>query len=137
MILSKEGKILDLIWNVIPSTFHYAEIGEFVIMPNHFHAILSINKSENKKDISEKKSENVHLKRGGFSGDKNPMLNKNMSTIVRWFKAKCTYEIRQFNKEFSWQSRYYDNIIRDAVSFQNIENYIITNPKNWDKDSLK
>lgn len=134
MNLSEEGKVLDMIWQMAPSIFDYAEIGEFVVMPNHFHAILSISKTrKNKKNIPP----NNLLGKGGFAGEKNPMLSNNMSTVIRWFKGKCTYGIRKFNKDFSWQDRFYDNIIRDAVSFQNIENYIINNPKNWDTDSLK
>jgi REP element-mobilizing transposase RayT len=40
------------------------------------------------------------------------------------------------NIGFAWQSRYYDHIIRDNISFSNIENYIINNPKKWNNDKF-
>lgn len=38
--------------------------------------------------------------------------------------------------EFSWQSRFHDHIIRNAQSFENIQNYIAGNPANWEKDTF-
>lgn len=34
------------------------------------------------------------------------------------------------DSKFGWQTRFYDNIIRDDASFPNISNYIIANPSN-------
>lgn len=132
MQLSHEGQIAFEIWNSVSITFDNVESGVFVIMPNHFHAIISITKNHS----SDLTTDSLQQK-GGFAGNKNPMLNENLSTVIRWFKAKCTYEIRKINKGFSWQSRFHDHVIRDEISFLNIENYIINNPKNWDSDSLK
>ncbi|WP_298152985.1 transposase [Flavobacterium sp.] len=36
-----------------------------------------------------------------------------------------------------WQRNYYERIIRDDRAYQNIRQYIIDNPSNWGKDSLK
>jgi REP element-mobilizing transposase RayT len=35
-----------------------------------------------------------------------------------------------------WHRDYYDNIIRDEKSYQNIVNYIINNPKKWKEDKF-
>ena len=35
---------------------------------------------------------------------------------------------------FEGQSRFYNNIIRDAEAYRRIKNYIIANPKNWKED---
>jgi hypothetical protein len=35
---------------------------------------------------------------------------------------------------FAWQSGFYDHIIRDEESLENIRNYIINNPGKWDED---
>lgn len=139
MILNPEGEILNDFWKLIPATFDFAEIGEFVVMPNHFHGILLITKKTKNTNAINRSSEKSipDKKRGGFAGEKNPMLNDNVSKIIRWFKGKCTFEIRKMNKEFGWQSRFHDHIIRNEFSFQKIENYIINNPKKWDTDSLK
>jgi hypothetical protein len=75
-------------------------------------------------------------KNGGFSGDKNPMLNDTISKIIRWYKGRCTFECRKINSDFSWQSRFHDHIIRNSKSFDIIQNYIFENPMNWEKDKF-
>ncbi len=44
MILSKTGEIAAAWWNDIPNHHQFVELGKFVIMPNHIHGILIINK---------------------------------------------------------------------------------------------
>jgi putative transposase len=35
-----------------------------------------------------------------------------------------------------WQRNYYEHIIRNERSYQNISNYIINNPAKWDEDKF-
>ena len=35
-----------------------------------------------------------------------------------------------------WQRNYYEHIIRNAKSYENIAEYIITNPTRWQDDNL-
>jgi putative transposase len=76
-------------------------------------------------------------KTGGFAGSKNPMLNENVSRIIRWYKGRCSFEMRKTNPNFGWQSRFYDHIIRNAASFDRIHNYIEDNPANWGMKNSK
>ncbi len=39
-------------------------------------------------------------------------------------------------KEFEWQSRFYDHVIRDQKSYERIKDYIATNPANWQSDKF-
>lgn len=64
------------------------------------------------------------------------MINDNISRIIRWYKGRCSFEIRKINADFKWQSRYHDHIIRNTKSFENIQNYIVNNPKNWKEDKF-
>ena len=73
---------------------------------------------------------------GGFSGNKNPMINDNISKIVRWYKGRCSFECRKINPNFGWQTRFHDHIIRNAKSFDTIQNYIFENPLNWKNDKF-
>ena len=73
---------------------------------------------------------------GGFSGDKNPMLNDNISKIIRWYKGRCSFECRKIHSDFAWQSRFHDHIIRNSKSFDTIQNYIFENPMNWKNDKF-
>jgi putative transposase len=97
------------------------ELGEFVVMPNHFHAVIFIGQNKYNTDI-----ENVQNKFGTQSA--------NLASIVRGFKAAVTRQAKLLNPEFSWQASYHDHIIRTAESFNNVTNYIRCNPEKWQED---
>lgn len=78
----------------------------------------------------------LHDGSGGFSGNKNPMVNDNISKIIRWYKGRCSFESRKINPNFGWQSRFYDHIIRNSKSFDIIQNYIFENPLKWKEDKF-
>ena len=44
MHLSEIGKLAEKYWLEIPEHFPFVELSNFVVMPNHFHGILIINK---------------------------------------------------------------------------------------------
>ncbi|MGE0930180.1 hypothetical protein ACOXY6_04925, partial [Cytophagales bacterium EPR-FJ-38] len=46
MVLSDIGKIAQKYWNEIPNYFSFVTLDSFVIMPNHMHGILIIDKSD-------------------------------------------------------------------------------------------
>jgi REP element-mobilizing transposase RayT len=75
-------------------------------------------------------------KRGGITGNKNPMLHDNLSRILNWYKGRVTFESRKLHADFAWQSRFHDHIIRNDAEYRRIKNYIINNPKNWNDDLL-
>ena len=61
--------------------------------------------------------------------------SKTIGSIVRGFKIGVTKWIRQnTNVHDVWQRNYYEHVIRDEKSFQNIAEYIINNPKIWNGD---
>ncbi|MFN8670452.1 MAG: transposase [Candidatus Sericytochromatia bacterium] len=66
--------------------------------------------------------------------DKNK--KNNLSNIIRGFKSSTTkiIHIAGFN-EFFWQPRFYEHIIKNKKSFQNIRKYIKNNPINWKNDT--
>ena len=64
--------------------------------------------------------------------------------VVQWFKTMTTNEYirgvknrgwRPFNGKL-WQRNYWEHIIRNEKSYQNISEYIIKNPINWKSDKL-
>ena len=73
---------------------------------------------------------------GWLCREQNPLLNNNLSRIVRWFKGRTTFEARKNNPLFAWQPNYYEHIIRNKKSFANIQHYIINNPIHWNNDKL-
>lgn len=112
------GKIARKFWQQIPQHFPFIELDEFVIMPNHVHGILFINKPEE-----------VTWTPNGFGSQ-----SRNLASIIRAFKASVKRFANQNNIEFEWQSRYHDRIIRSYTELDNIREYIINNPIKWSTD---
>lgn len=154
MELSDTGKMANKIWKDIPKHFPFVKLVNHIVMPNHIHGILVIDKPNNEhaytvdtRLIAYQPSiayppsiaylpEN-NQKPGGITGYKNPMLHDNLSKIIRWYKGRTTFESRKLQTDFSWQSRFYDHIIRNQDSFHRIYEYVSNNPTNWAEDSLK
>ncbi|OWY20214.1 transposase [Sphingobacteriales bacterium UPWRP_1] len=139
MLLNDAGKLAEKFWLEIPQRYPFIELGNYVVMPNHTHGILIIEKElnvETRFNASQPTTTTKPPQRGGITGDKNPMLHENISRILNWYKGRCTFEIRQMNAGFGWQSRFHDHIIRSAASFERIQTYIETNPENWQNDKF-
>lgn len=43
MILSKTGVIADLMWYEIKNHAKNIELGDFIVMPNHMHGIITLS----------------------------------------------------------------------------------------------
>jgi len=137
------GVIATQYWLEIPLRYSFVKLGAFVVMPNHMHGIVLIDKSIETGDessvpgrdaINRVSTKNPTTSEGGITANHNPMLHNNLSRIIRWYKGRVTFEARYINPSFAWQSRFYDHIIRDAESFQRIVGYIDYNPKKWNED---
>lgn len=94
-------------------------VDEFIVMPDHVHLLITIGVNLLNQDLP-KNSKNE------FSPQSN-----NLASIVRGYKSAVTQYCRINGLEFSWQSRYYDVIIRDQRQFEAVKNYIKQNPKNY------
>jgi len=57
---------------------------------------------------------------GGITGKNNPMINNNLSRIIRWYKGRVTFETRQIYSGFAWQPRFFDHVIRNDESLNKI-----------------
>jgi putative transposase len=162
MKLNPIGKIAHQYWLEIFNEFPNTIIDTFVIMPNHMHGIIIIDNNDidthaiHHVSIATNKNkipiysymgipinpEDEHLfllpSPGGITGMDNPMLsNHSISKMIRWYKAKCSYEVRNVLKnEFSWHSKFYDHIIRDERDMDRIRSYIRNNPANFGKDKF-
>ncbi len=106
-------------------------IGEFVVMPNHFHGIIEIGKNEYNKfpDKLEKQDE------AGIKNRFGPQ-SKNLASIMRGFKSSVTIQSRKIDPNFQWQPNYHDSIISDLNGFKAVTRYIKNNPSNWKEDDF-
>ena len=126
MILNEYGEIVKDIWENLPNQVSDIDLDEYVIMPNHFHAILVINKSDNSEyfdknlDISDQKN-------------RRKMILPKVVGRFKMLTAKVINQNRKIEGSF-WQRNYYEHIIRNEEDFHQIREYIINNPMQWELD---
>ena len=142
-IASEIGTLAEKFWMEIPQHFPYIELGNFVVMPNHVHGILIIDKNVKtlQCNVSENESpvETLHC---NVSTNKNEQManispkSGTISTILRSYKSVVTKNARFIHAEFGWQPRFHDHIIRNAPEWERIQTYIENNPMNWTEDKF-
>jgi REP element-mobilizing transposase RayT len=115
-IYTEIGKIANQFWAEIPTHFPFVEIDEFVIMHDHMHGIIFINKP-------------YYL---GWRPNVFGPQSKNLGSIVRAYKSSVKRYANQNNIDFGWQSLYHEKAIRSERAIHNIRQYIKTNPEKHD-----
>lgn len=140
MVLSHVGIIADLLWHQIPTHHKNVELGDFVVMPNHIHGILIIDKQLHNTNMI---AETGHAL-SPQSSESNPgsqrfqNIGKNtISSIVGSYKSAVTKHANRLGYPHQWQKLFYDNIIRSNNDYQRISDYIVSNPEKWEKDKFK
>jgi len=152
MNLSDVGKIAKYYWYEIPKHFNFVRLEAFVVMPNHIHGIVVIDDGMNLDknvdlDLDVDKAMPLSLQIGwnpvGTTALPCPPSNKinrfqnqgkgTISSIIGSYKSIVTKKAREISA-FSWQSRFYDNIIRNEKAYEKIVNYVENNPRKWKED---
>lgn len=141
---TKLAKICLDEWHKIPKYYSNCALDAFVIMPNHVHGIIIINNDNlYRRDAIHRVSQlrvspiyrvSRSKEFGGITKNNNPMLYTNLSTIIRYFKGRVSYEAKKHGICFCWQSRFFDHIIRNEYELNKIREYILNNPLNWEND---
>jgi putative transposase len=149
MILNDAGKMTDGWWQKIPEKFPDILLDEYVIMPNHFHAIVENtgpNLYVHPNDIvgADPRVRPDDGQTDGQTQGSAPTGSTHLHSIIQWFKPMTTNEyIRNvknngwepFDKKV-WQRNYYEHIIRNEKEYLLIQNYIQNNPRRWNQDKF-
>lgn len=151
MKFSEIGIIASILWYEIKNHSKDIDLGEFVIMPNHVHGILILNKNESFENRNFADDTNVGTlhatslqppQTNENSTVKNEFMSKispksgSVSTIIRSYKSAVSKYCHRLGFNSGWQSRFYEHIIRDEKSYDTISKYIQNNPSNWMKDKF-
>jgi REP element-mobilizing transposase RayT len=109
---------------------------EFVVMPNHIHGIIWLNNYVGDR-MSMKSTIINQPPVGAYSHTPLRSPSRTIGAIIRGFKGAVTTRINSLrNSKGSpvWQRNYYEHIINSEKDYENIANYISSNPVNWDAD---
>jgi len=118
LLLFPAGEMIASYWQKLPLKYPCFSLDDFVVMPNHFHAIVLIDTK-------------IH----------SPI---NLSQGIQWFKTVTTnVYIQGVNHQNwtpfmgkLWHRSFYDHIIRDEKGYLTIKSYIALNPEQWIEDKL-
>ncbi len=128
LIFNKFGNIVQEEWLKTAELRDYVKLDEYVIMPNHFHAMIWICSGKTKIEPT---VSNSPIKKFGS------IQPKSLSVIIRSFKSAVTKRINEIRRTPGapvWQRNYYEHIIRDEKDYNRIQEYIINNPLKWADD---
>lgn len=117
MMLNQYGLVVEerLIW--LENQYKYIILHQYVVMPNHVHAIIEIDSLKIKNEIQQLSNE---------------IKIKSLSSLIGAFKTTASKKIHELGfLNFSWQRSFHDSIIRNQKSYTNISHYIVANPDNW------
>ena len=104
--LNRYGKIAAFGLQEISKHFSSIRLDIFVVMPNHVHAIVVLEKSD-----------------------------YNLSNIIGQYKSFVSREIHKINPEIKvWQTSFHDHVIRNDREYQKIWQYIQCNEQKWELD---
>lgn len=127
MILNKWGEVASGEWIKTEQIRSGVRIDEFVVMPNHLHAILLIDACRG----------TMHRAPTETWEQFGKPVSSSVPTIVRSYKASVT---RQINRSRQtpwlpvWQRNYYEHIIRSEDGLHLVRQYICENPLRWETD---
>jgi REP element-mobilizing transposase RayT len=107
--------MIAITWIGISDAFPSVVADDFIVMPDHFHGLLTVTTSEH---------------------DDKPT---SLIDVMRWFKGKTRHLYSQGVKHRGWprysgtfwQPRFHDHIIRNERDFNARVTYIERNPWRW------
>lgn len=131
MRLNALGALVKEEWQRTADVRNEVELDAFTVMPNHLHGIIVIYQSEN-PDWSPPLND---LRR-----QQSPtLLSGSLGAIVGQFKSTVTRRARTqslISNSPLWQRSFYEHVIRNEESLNDIRKYIVVNPARWREDSL-
>ena len=130
MLLNTCGKIIQKQWLWLSAQYDYIKLDQYVVMPNHIHGIIIIDKNgygdnrcgDNPRIVP---TDTIY----------NPRKNLLSKTICAFKTTSSKLIHRAGIPDFKWQRSFYDHIIRNEKSLLKIREYIINNPLKWEYDS--
>jgi REP element-mobilizing transposase RayT len=158
LVLKEAGLVMSWEWASLADRFHYVELDEFVIMPNHVHGIMAIVGDEHHRNKGDHKDRPYSIKENvgctitnesnvpncrGESRIRPCGTSENsLGRIIQAFKSLTTRHYARGVRNYGWQSfevrlwqrNYHEHIVRNEQELENIRHYVVNNPLQWAHD---
>jgi putative transposase len=119
MQMNGTGLIIAAAWRWVSEQYPYVKLDTWVVMPNHFHGIVSL----------------LDDRRGGSRTA--PTKRKPLGRLIGAFKTVSTKRINELRRtpgQSVWQRNYYEHVIRNEIDLEETREYIQNNPLKWLED---
>jgi putative transposase len=120
MELNSIGQIVAEEWQMSAQIRQEVTLGNWVVMPNHFHGIVILDRTHSSESLEE------------INRSEHPRMRpRSLSSLIAGFKSSVT---RRTGEARIWHRNYHDYIVRDNQAWDAINTYIIRNPIVWQND---
>ncbi len=141
MVPNEAGRNIEAIWMGLPERFGGVVLDEFVVMPNHVHGIIILDRRGESCIRPDNRGD--HKTQGDHKDRPYGTTPDSLGRIIQAFKSLTTnVYIRGVNDHGwppfpgrLWQRNYYERIVRDEDELAGIRTYIRDNPGRWDEDA--
>ncbi|MCL4535111.1 MAG: transposase [Bacteroidetes bacterium] len=154
---SQAGAMVAQAWSDLPLRFPWIRLDAFVVMPNHIHGVIFIERQDRARAIG-KGERDLHSSSAYASGPSDGKHRSNqagdctawprgtsegsLGRIIQAFKSLTTreYIIGVRDRRWPpflgklWQRNYYEHIVRGEDELDRIRHYIDDNPLKWQID---
>ncbi|RKU21229.1 hypothetical protein C6500_07105 [Candidatus Poribacteria bacterium] len=138
--MTDAGRMIERVWQELPSYSSRIGLDIFQVMPNHFHGILIIKADLEQVPINSIKAKHKNPPQQHETGALLSLLD-----LIARFKSLTTTQYIRGVKENNWKrfdkklwgTRFHDHVIRTESALQSIRAYIQNNPRKWEFDRLK
>lgn len=141
--LNEFGQVIGLALTSLPTHFPHVDVPDYVIMPNHLHAIIKIARDDvgAKQGVSASPV-SVDIGNSGkadeaFALPLRGTVPGSLAAVVQNFKSVTTRKVNALRGTPGipvWQRNYYERVIRNEAELAAIREYIASNPGSWDQD---
>jgi len=124
MGLNAYGQIVSNVWRDLPEHYFHVRSDQFVVMPNHIHGIMILNRDHG-----------VGIDVGAGLKPAPTAIIHALPEIIRGFKtfsSRRINELRNTPGTRLWQRNYYEHLIRHDDELHRSRQYIIDNPAQWE-----
>jgi len=141
MVLNEAGRMIEKWYHELPNKFPHVNCDQYIVMPNHFHAIIQITGTPVGADP--RVCPRGDDPEGGINTQpQGEHAGSPLPTIVLWFKTMTTnayiHGVKQNHwRPFPgklWQRNYFERIIRNEIELNRVREYIVNNPVRWPDD---
>ena len=119
------GAMVDDSWRNLPNRFPFVRLDSFVVMPDHFHAIVWLGENES----IEPTNYNGSVFRAPPAGSLGSVIGAFKSlTTVAYIRGVAELEWPAFDRRL-WQRGYWERVVRSEASLVRLRRYIEENPR--------